>query len=97
MPGSWRPANRDGTEHPLCRWRLFRFLGSHLALTDTSLAEILRLHGFEIEKSIARFLPYTMVNQRAVPSATVSLYLKLPVAWRIFGKQFLIVARKPTN
>jgi hypothetical protein len=38
-----------------------------------------------------------MVNQRAVPSATVSLYLKLPVAWRIFGKQFLIVARKPTN
>ena len=73
------------------------FWDHHLALTDVSLTEILHVQGFEIETSIPRLLPYTMVNQRAVPSAVVSLYLKLPVLWRLFGKQFLIIGRKPTT
>jgi SAM-dependent methyltransferase len=71
------------------------FWDHHLPLTDHSLTEALRLSGFEIERVIDRFLPYTMVNSRPAPPLLVYLYLKTPLAWRVFGKQFLIVARKP--
>ncbi len=71
------------------------FWDHHLALTDSSIAEALRVRDFQIERVIDRFLPYTMVNHRAVPSTLVSIYLKSPFLWRIFGKQFLVFARKP--
>jgi SAM-dependent methyltransferase len=70
------------------------FWDHHLALTDSSLAEIMHVQGFQIEQVIDRFLPYTMVNQRTVPSALVSMYLKVPLAWRILGKQFLVMGQK---
>src|SRR5437867_514929 len=80
-----------------------RFVGSaywdfwdhHLPLTESSVAELLEMHGFRIERSLDRFLPYTMVNKRAVPAAFIALYLMLPAMWKIFGKQFLIIAAKP--
>jgi SAM-dependent methyltransferase len=71
------------------------FWDHHLALTDLSLAEIVRVQNFQIERVVDRFLPYTMVNRRLVPSALVSLYLRVPFLWSIFGKQFLVQARKP--
>jgi SAM-dependent methyltransferase len=70
------------------------FWDHHLPLTDETVAEAFRLQGFRIEKSLAAFLPYTMVNQRAVPMLLVSLYLKLPFLWRLVGKQFLVIGRK---
>ena len=70
------------------------FWDHHLPLTDTAIGEALSIQGFTIEKSIGRFLPYTMVNRRRFPSMLVSLYLKLPITWKIFGKQFLVVGRK---
>ncbi|MGA3015597.1 MAG: class I SAM-dependent methyltransferase [Bryobacteraceae bacterium] len=71
------------------------FWDHHLPLTDHSLAEAMRVRGFQIERVIDRFLPYTMVNTRPAPPLLVYLYLKTPLAWRVFGKQFLIIARKP--
>ena len=70
------------------------FWDHHLPLTDTALGEGLAIHGFTVEECIDRFLPYTMVNRRRFPSILVSLYLKFPVMWRLFGKQFLVVGRK---
>src|SRR5262249_39596558 len=71
------------------------FWDHHLPLTELSMAELLEMHGFSIERSIDRFLPYTMVNRRPVPAPFIALYLMLPVMWKIFGKQFLIIATKP--
>ncbi|KAB0637201.1 class I SAM-dependent methyltransferase [Burkholderia stagnalis] len=73
------------------------FYDHHLGLTDKSLAEALHLAGFEIERSIDRFLPYT--TQGALPThpALVWLYLRLPPVWPLLGKQFFIVARKPAD
>lgn len=65
-----------------------------LCLTEASLAEALANNGYDVQRVIPRFLPYTTVNQPAWPMAFVRLYLKLPIAWRIFGKQFLVIARK---
>lgn len=70
------------------------FWDHHVALTERSMVEILELQGFQMESVIDRFLPYTMVNSRAYPMFLVSLYLMFPLAWKIIGKQFLVVARK---
>jgi hypothetical protein len=36
-----------------------------------------------------------MVDQRQYPGVFLKLYLRLPLAWRISGKQFLVIATKP--
>lgn len=70
------------------------FWDHHIPITDASMAEALALQGFAIEERIAKFLPYTMSGNRETPLAFVRAYLKLPMAWPIFGKQFLVVAAK---
>jgi SAM-dependent methyltransferase len=71
------------------------FWDHHLALTDRSLKELIDIQGLEVEEVIERFLPYTMVNVRRSPMLLVSAYLRFPLAWKLFGKQFVVVARKP--
>lgn len=73
-------------------WDFFDHL---VPLTERSLGEALQAAGFVVEESIARFLPYTMSGARTYPPFFLSAYLRLRPAWRIFGKQFLVVARKP--
>ena len=74
--------------------RYWDFWDHHVALSDQSLGELLEIHGLSIEKSISKFLPYNMVRVRQKPLFLVSLYLKCPLLWKFFGKQFLIVAQK---
>lgn len=70
------------------------FWDHHLPLTELSLREILEINGFSIDLCWAKFLPYTMSNKPPPPLPLVKLYLKLPLLWRFFGKQFLVLARK---
>jgi SAM-dependent methyltransferase len=70
------------------------FWDHYLPLTEHALEEGLELTGFEIAESHARFLPYTMSRDRHRPLWMLSLYLKLPVLWAIFGRQFLVVGRR---
>lgn len=72
------------------------FFDHYVPLTERSLTEILQKCGFEIEFCRARFLPYTMSWGREYPLWILRLYLSLPVLWRFFGGQFLVVARKPS-
>lgn len=73
------------------------FFDHYVALTELSLAEALRACGFEMERVVGRFLPYTMSTGRQPPTWMVRLYLTLPIAWPMFGKQFLVIARKPVR
>jgi SAM-dependent methyltransferase len=66
-----------------------------IPITEESMAEALSLRGFRVTEKVDRFLPYTMSGGKNPPLFTVKLYLKLRFAWRIFGKQFLVVAQKP--
>jgi SAM-dependent methyltransferase len=70
------------------------FWDHYLPLTEASLSEGLETNGFAVEVCFPRFLPYTMVNRRAYPDFVLATYLKMRWAWRFFGKQFLVVARK---
>jgi SAM-dependent methyltransferase len=70
------------------------FYDHFIPLTERSLGERLTSLGFRVETARARFLPYTMVGARPLPLLLIRLYLRIPLAWRVFGKQFLVVARK---
>jgi SAM-dependent methyltransferase len=69
----------------------------YLPLSHLSLAEGLGQAGFEIERVVPRFLPYTMNSRLPTADVLVWAYLKVPLAWRVLGKQFLVVARKPRS
>lgn len=71
------------------------FWDHHLPLTHLSMQELLELRGFVCETVEPRFLPYTMVNAPQYPLIFMKVYLRIRLAWRFFGQQFLIVARKP--
>ena len=75
--------------------RYWDFWDHHLALTEASLGEGLRLAGFAVDLAIDRFLPYSMSQGFAPPLALLRTYLRCPFLWRFFGRQFLLVARKP--
>jgi SAM-dependent methyltransferase len=64
-------------------------------ITDRSLVELLEHLGFVAVDVHPRFLPYT--TRSSLPKARwlVRAYLKLPLAWPLLGRQFLIRARRP--
>jgi SAM-dependent methyltransferase len=70
------------------------FWDHHLPLTEASLIEALQTAGFKLERVVPRFLPYSMSEGPRYPLFFLRLYLRLPFAWRIFGRQFVIVAYK---
>ena len=73
------------------------FFDHYVELTELSLAEALLHCGFEIEKCVGRFLPYTMSRGREYPAWALRLYLAMPAVWPVFGKQFLVIAQKPAR
>ena len=83
-----------GPNISILKGKYWDFWDHHVALSDQSLSELFEIHGFTIEKSIPRFLPYNMVRVRKRPLFLVSLYLKIPWAWYSYGKQFLVMASK---
>ncbi|MEY2511652.1 MAG: hypothetical protein QOE26_2415 [Verrucomicrobiota bacterium] len=70
------------------------FWDHYLPLTERSLGGMLELLGFQIERRVARFLPYQMSGRRPAPLPLLRLYLRLPFVWPIVGRQFLVIARK---
>lgn len=70
------------------------FFDHYFPLSDRSIVEALELNGFQPELVVPRFLPFTMKGRIPSHPVLVRLYLALPVAWPIFGKQFLVVARR---
>lgn len=70
------------------------FWDHHLPLTERSLVEVLASCGFNAEMVLPRFLPFTMSSGLQYPVFLLRCYLRLPLLWRLFGKQFVVVARK---
>ena len=78
-----------------CSENYWDYVDHHLPLSDRSLAEALEITGFQSERIIPRFLPFTMNNRVPHRAFMLRIYLRLPFVQRLLGKQFLIVARKP--
>lgn len=71
------------------------YFDHHTPLSDRSLVEGVSLAGLTPEVVVPRFLPYTTKSRLPQAPWLVSLYLRVPLAWRVLGKQALVVARKP--
>jgi SAM-dependent methyltransferase len=67
------------------------FWDHHVQISDRSLAELLQMNGFHIAVQHPGFLPYTISDGRKPNLLLVKLYLRIPLAWKIMGKQFLVV------
>lgn len=73
--------------------RYFDFIDHKTVLTDRSLIEALELAGFTPEFVRRRFLPYTSKSRLPKWPWLVRLYLRLPPAQHVMGKQTLVVSR----
>ncbi|MDB6109915.1 MAG: Methyltransferase type 11 [Pedosphaera sp.] len=70
------------------------FWDHHVPLTEKAMEEALETRGFKVDLCVGKFLPYTMVRRPRYPLLFLRLYLKMRPAWQLFGKQFLVSARK---
>lgn len=70
------------------------YFDHHTPLTERSLVEGLQLAGLEPTTVIAKFLPYTTKSRLPQAPWLVQLYLKIPLAWHVLGKQAFVVAEK---
>lgn len=77
--------------------RYWDFWDHYIPLTEASMSEAMSARGLEIERCCAQFLPYSMTSGPRYPLWMLRLYLRVPVVWRVAGKQFLVVARKPAD
>jgi ubiquinone/menaquinone biosynthesis C-methylase UbiE len=66
-----------------------------LPLTDRSCAEAFAKAGYEIVEQVARFLPFSTATRLPQRPWLLRAYLACRPAWRLLGRQFLLVARKP--
>jgi SAM-dependent methyltransferase len=92
-----RPGGRIAIMGPNFRYTYrsyFDFADHTVILTELGLAEHLYGAGFAIDRIHPRFLPLSFRGGIPVSRWLVKTYLALPLAWRLMGKQFLLVATK---
>jgi len=65
-------------------------------LTHVSVEEHLHTAGFEIKRVVPKFLPYSFRSRLPAWGWTTSACLQFPLLWRLLGKQFLLVAIRPS-
>jgi SAM-dependent methyltransferase len=93
-----RPGGRFLVLQPNIRYvgpAYFDFIDHRLEFTEESIVEALELAGFDVVECLPRFLPYTTKSRLSAFYWLVPLYVRLPLAWRFFGKQCFIVAERP--
>lgn len=70
------------------------FIDHHLPLTENSLGEALITTGYRVAECIPRFLPFSVNSSPSKSARLLRLYLKMPLAWRVFGKQTFMIGVK---
>jgi SAM-dependent methyltransferase len=86
-----------GPNFRYCSRDYFDFADHTVILTERGVEEHLYAAGLEIVSVYPRFLPYTFTGRLPSHPALVRAYLRLPLAWRILGKQFLVIAERPAD
>ena len=93
-----KPGGRFVSMHPNLRYAPGEFWDYYdhlLPLTDRSCAEAFAKAGFDLVDVIDRFMPFSTRSRLPQSPWLVRFYLSCRPAWRVIGRQFLIVAKKP--
>ncbi len=98
MHGLLKPGGRIaimGPNFKYCYREYFDCADHTVVLSHIGVEEHLAGAGFGIERVVPRFLPYSFRGRLPAGQALIRRYLQTPLAWRVLGKQFLLVGRKP--
>jgi SAM-dependent methyltransferase len=97
MYGCLKPGGKIAIMGPNFKYayrQYFDFADHTIILSDLGLAEHVYGAGFKIDQIYSKFLPLSFRGGLPVNRFLIKMYLSFPVAWRIFGKQFLLIATK---
>jgi SAM-dependent methyltransferase len=97
MREAMRPGGRIaimGPNYRYCAKEYWDCADHYVALTHVAIAEHLYAAGFEPDRIIPRYLPYSFRGLLPPSPRLTALYLKAPPAWRLLGKQFLVIGRR---
>ena len=97
MRGTMKPGGRIaimGPNYRYCAKEYWDCADHYVALTHVAIAEHLYSAGFEPERIIPRYLPYSFRGILPPSPRLTGLYLRAPLAWKLLGKQFLVVGRR---
>jgi hypothetical protein len=83
-----------GPNFRYCSREYFDMADHTLIFTHRAIAEHLYAAGFELEVVTPRFLPYSFTGRLPPSPALTRRYLRTPIAWRLLGKQFLVIGRR---
>lgn len=83
-----------GPNFRFCARHYFDFADHTVILTERGVAEHLYAAGFEPVAIHPRFMPYTFTGRTPSHPALVRAYLRAPLAWRLLGKQFLVIGER---
>lgn len=86
-----------GPNYRYCADRYWDFADHVVALTHVAVSEHLYAAGFEPQTVEPRYLPYSFTGFLPPSPRLTAAYLKAPPLWRIFGKQFLVIAQRPSG
>lgn len=75
-----------------CAKDYWMFFDHITPVDDRALVEALVATGYEVEKCLPRFLPYTTKSRLPSGPGLVRMYLKMPLAWKVLGAQAFVVA-----
>jgi hypothetical protein len=83
-----------GPNFRYCANEYFDMADHTLIFTHRAIAEHLYAAGFEPERVEPRYLPYSFTGRLPPSPKLTRIYLRTPVAWRLLGKQFLVIGRR---
>jgi hypothetical protein len=83
-----------GPNFRYCSREYFDMADHTVILTHNGVAEHLYAAGFVPERVEPRFLPYSFTGRLPPSPALSRRYLQTPAAWRLLGKQFLVIGRR---
>lgn len=83
-----------GPNYRYCSKEYWDCADHYVALTHVAVAEHLYAAGFEIDTIIPKFLPYSFRGMLPPSSRLTEMYLRIPIAWKVLGKQFLVIGRR---
>jgi hypothetical protein len=93
------PGGRIAVMGPNFRYtarQYFDFADHSVILTERGVAEHLYAAGFTILRVHPRFVPYSFTGRLPSSAGLVRAYLRMPLVWRLLGKQFLVIAERPS-
>jgi cyclopropane fatty-acyl-phospholipid synthase-like methyltransferase len=97
MRGAMKPGGRIaimGPNYRYCSREYWDFADHIVALTHLAIEEHLYTAGFEPERTIPQYLPYSFRGKLPPSRFLTRVYLRTPLAWRLLGKQFLVIGRR---